>query len=859
MMKLLERDSYLDQLERTRQEAMAGQGHVVLVNGEAGIGKTSLVDQFAKAHRDSIRVLWGACDSLFTPRPLGPLYDIAMQLEGELPALLHSDADRFAIFSACLVEMQQSPTIVVFEDLHWADEATLDLVKFLSRRIQLTKSLLILTYRDDELGANHPLRLVLGELTRSVTLRLTLLPLSQASVSELARATKHDTQINDLFAITGGNPFFVTEVLESGGASVPLTVRDVVLARAARLSPGARHVLEVASIVPGRIEKKLLQSILGPAVADIEECMEHGMLQTDGNSLSFRHELARRALEDSLPSSRQQALHRKVLQVLRERGEDRIQLSLLVHHAALAGDDEAVLRFAPQAARQAAIVGAHLEAAAHYKTALRYADLLDLAEHAQLLENRAYECYVTSQISEAIQARMEALDIWRQIHHPRQEGNNLRWLSRLYWFSGPQAQAERYASEAIHLLETLPPGSELAMAYSNQAQLHMVADEVTEALQWGNQAIELAEKMGDPEILSHALNNVGTAELMAGNIDLGRSRLEQSLQLAQVHALHEHVARAYTNLGSEAVRFREYVWAMRDLNNGIAYCVERDLDLWSLYQLAWRARANLDQGLWSEASEDALAVVNNLRSTSLARIPALITLGRVRVRRGDPDVQSVLDEARDRALPTGELQRIGPVAAARAEAAWWRGDASQVVAEVQVARELALRRQHPWELGELVYWLWRAGAPISPLELEKTAKPFALQIAGDWNAAAQEWERLGCPYERAMSLADGDVAAKLTALEIFRRLDARPSINFVEQKLQAISTQQLKKEKFGGLTTREREVVALIAQGKSNREIAETMTVGVKTVETYITRILNKLNFDSRVQIATWAMEKGLK
>lgn len=856
-MKLLERESFLNQLELTLQEAVTGQGHVVLVSGEAGIGKTSLVDHFSRAHRDSIRILWGACDSLFTPRPLGPLHDIALQLEGELPALLHSDTNRLAIFSACLVEMQRSPGIVVFEDIHWADEATLDLIKFLGRRIQLTKSLLILSYRDDELSPSHPLRLVLGDLSRSGTLRLRLLPLSQDSVWELARATKQAEQAKDLYEITGGNPFFVTEVLESGGANIPATVRDAVFARTARLSREAREVLEAVAIVPGRIEIQLLKSILSPSAAAMEECIVRGMLQTDGNSLSFRHELARRALEDSLSPSRQQTLHQQVLKAFRERGEDRVQLSRLVHHAALAGDSEAVLRLAPQAARQAARVGAHLEAAAHYQTALRYADQLDLAERAQLLENLAYECYVTSQIAEAIRVETEALDIWRQIQQPRQEGNNLRWLSRLHWFLGQQTQAERYSAEAIHLLETLPPGAELAMAYSNRAQLHMVSDEVSETLRWGNQAIELAEKLDDPGVLSHALNNVGMADIMAGDREIGLAKLERSLRVAQTHELHEHVARVYSNLGSEAVRLREYASAIRYLNDGIDYCFERDLDSWGLYQLAWRAQANLERGRWVEAGEDALAVLSNPRAASPARIPALITLGRLRIRRGDPDVQSVLDEARDRALPTGELQRIGPLAAARAEAAWWRGEVKQVVLEVQVAYELALRHQHPWALGELSFWLWRAGGLTS--SPEKVAKPFALQMAGDWRSAAQEWERLGCPYEQAMSLADGDAAAQSRSLEILQSLGARPAINFVQRKLQAISAQRLEKEKFSGLTPRERQVVVLIAQGKSNREISEAMTVGVKTVETYVTRILNKLGFDSRVQIATWAVEKGLR
>jgi DNA-binding CsgD family transcriptional regulator/tetratricopeptide (TPR) repeat protein len=616
--------------------------------------------------------------------------------------------------------------------------------------------------------------------------------------------------------------------------------------------------LEAASVVPGRIEIHLLKSIVSPLPEAIEECVERGMLRMDEDSLSFRHELARRAVEDSLTPSRQQALHQRILKAFRERGEDKVPLSRLVHHAALAGDREEVLHLAPQAARQAARVGAHLEAAAYYQTALRYADQLDMVEHAELLENRAYECYVTSQISEAIQVQTQALDIWRQIQQPKQEGNNLRWLSRLHWFLGQQAQALRYATEAIHLLERLPPGSELAMAYSNLAQLHMVSDEISETLHWGNQAIALAEKLDDPGILSHALNNVGMVEIMAGDSQAGWAKLERSLQLAQAYELHEHVARVYSNLGSEAVRLRDYASAMHYLNDGIDYCTERDLDSWGLYQLAWRAQANLEQGRWTEAGEDALAVLGKPHAAAPVRIPALIALGRLRVRRGDPDAQIVLDEARDRALPTGELQRIGPVAAARAEAAFWRGDMKQVVDEVQVAYELALKHQHPWEFGELSFWLWRAGGLTSPL-VDKIAKPFALQMAGDWRSAAGEWERLGCPYEQAMALTDGDMVAQLAAIEIFQRLGARPAISLVQKKIQAISAQQLKKEKFGGLTERECEVAKFIAQGKSNREISQAMTVGVKTIETYVTRILKKLNFDSRVQIATWAVEKGLK
>jgi DNA-binding CsgD family transcriptional regulator len=295
---------------------------------------------------------------------------------------------------------------------------------------------------------------------------------------------------------------------------------------------------------------------------------------------------------------------------------------------------------------------------------------------------------------------------------------------------------------------------------------------------------------------------------------------------------------------------------MHNLNDGIAYCIERDLDSWGLYLLAWRARANLGQGDWSEAGEDALTVINSPRGASVARIPALTALGCLRVRRGDPDSGSVLEEAYARALLSGEIQRIGPVVSARAEAAWWQGELKQIVDQIQAAYELALRHQSDWEAGELAFWLRRAGK-LTELPT-RAAKPFELHIAGDWRGAAQEWERLGCPYERGLALMDGDETAQLLALEIFNQLGAGPAARWMQKKLLSVPQRQLDKGKFGGLTAREREVARLIAQGKSNREIAEAMTVGVKTVETYVTRILNKLGFDSRVQIATWAIEKGL-
>jgi len=857
MHKLLERDPFLQKLNTALHATIEEHGQVALISGEAGIGKTSLVDLFTQTYREQVRVLWGACDSLFTPRPLGPLFDIALQVDGEFPVILRTETDQHHIFSACLTELQDRPTILVIEDVHWADEATLDLIKYLGRRIQLTHTLLVLTYRDDEIDTSHPLRLVLGELPRTVTVRLPLMPLSKTSVLELAREVRQADRIDDLYLATGGNPFFVTEALASETDSVPPTVRDAVQARAAHLSTAAREVLDAASVVPGRIETWLLKELFDPTPTALEECVERGMFRMDGDSFIFRHELTRRAIEDNLPLSQRQALHQKILQILMERENLPIQLSRLVHHASLAGNSDAVLLFAPQAAWQAATIGSHLEALAHYQTVLNYKDKLEPKVRAGYFENLAYECYLTSQIDAAIQARMHALEIWRREQDLLRVGDNLRWLSRLYWFLGQRAQAERYSAEAIQLLQTLPPSVELAMAYSNRSQLHMLNENPQEAIHWGTLAIELAENIGDTETLVHALNNVGASQLVTIDEPEGIAKLLRSLDMALAYRYEEHVARAYTNLAWRCVERRDYNRAFNYLNTGIDYSVERDLDAWKLYMKAGRARTYFEQGLWAEASEDALAVINDPRVNAISKIPALVVIGNIRLRRGDPHVQAVLDEALQLAIPTGESQRIGPVVVARAEAQWLAGNLAQGQVEALSGYQVTFKSANPRQWEELSFWLWRLGGELQ--SERPVSSPFGLQIAGEWQAAAEAWEKLGCPYEQALALMDGDRTSQLQALEIFEHLGARPAVEMVRKSLQPNSKPKSETEQWGGLTTREKEVAQLIAAGKSNREIAAAMTVGVKTVETYVTRILGKLDFDSRVQIATWVLESRLK
>ena len=249
-MELLERDGALDVLKERLRAVMQGPGHVAVIAGEAGIGKTSVLKAVA-AHCIDTDVWWGHCDALQTPHPLAPLHDIVRSTGVSVGSLLNEGAGRDVIFEAVLAELQQRrrPVFMVIEDAHWADEATLDLLKFLGRRIEGTRCLLVISYRDDEVGPAHPLRSVIGDLPSAVLTRVDLHRLSADAVGILARRALRSP--GGVYKATRGNPFFVTEVLRHGSDGLPRSVQDLVLARFARLSHGAQAVLRLASVIPG--------------------------------------------------------------------------------------------------------------------------------------------------------------------------------------------------------------------------------------------------------------------------------------------------------------------------------------------------------------------------------------------------------------------------------------------------------------------------------------------------------------------------------------------------------------------------------------------------------------------------------
>lgn len=864
-MALLERGALLAALGQLRAGAATGGGSMALLAGEAGIGKTSLARAFCDRQDGNIRVLWGACDALQTPRPLGPLYDIARHAGGDLAAAMAgSDPprhERFTAFLDTLVSPVQ-PVVAVIEDVHWADEATQDLLVFIARRVASTHAVVIVTYRDDEVGPDHPLRTVLGHLAGLGTVhRLPLARLSPAATAELAAA--HGADPDRVYRVTGGNPFFVTELLAAAEDTVPETIRDAVLARTARLSAPARAALEAVAVVPDQAEIALVRAVTGsPDPAPLEECAHAGVLHFAGRSVRFRHELARLAVEQGISAARAGDLHAGVLAHLTARpGTD---VARLAYHADQAGDRDAVLVHAPAAAVQAARLGAHRQAAAHYQRALGYAAALSPAEHAELLERYAEECVVADQASAAIDATVRALARWQELGEVERAAAVMARRAMFLCLAARHREADELVRQAIARLAGRPPSQALAAAYATMANVRMLDDDNAAAARVGMRAVRLAERYGDPHVLTRALNAVGSASWFT-DPDRAEAMMGRCIAVARRAGSDRMVSAAMVNMGSRAAVARRYPAADRWLQETIDYCAPRDLDSHRVYALAWLARCHFEQGRWPQAEAAAAdAIGQAVAPEPAARIVALTVQGRLRTRRGEPGADLPLDAAWQLADRTDELQRRWPVVAGRAEAAWLAGTLEKAAPLIAETLAVAVRRRHPWAAGELAFWLWRAGTPdpapgVAP-------EPYARQIAGDWRGAAAAWEALGCRYEAATARADSDHPDDLLeALAEFHRLGARPAADRLIRRLRELGVRRLPRrpqrttqDNPGGLTDRQLQVLSLISAGLSNGDIAVRLHISPRTADHHVSAILSKLGAHSRHDAAHTARRWGL-
>ena len=862
---LLERADELGVLHGCAAELAArGRGRVVLASGEAGIGKTALLRRFSGEVPRQFTTVWGTCDPLFTPRPLGPLLEPAAELGGDLKTLVSGEARPFDVALAFAEELGAiTPAALIVEDIHWADEATLDVVRLLARRAEGSGFLLLLSCRSDQLHRDHPVRTVLGELTDGVVTRLELRGLSRDAVGVLAGQS--GLNAGELFERTAGNPFFVTETLATGTARVPETVRDAVHARVARLSPEARGLLDAVAIVPQRAEVWLLETLKDGALGALDECLCSGVLRAEADGVVFRHELARIAIEESLSPDRAVALHRCALAALADPTLGGRDLARLAHHAEAAGDAEAMLRYAPAAGEQAAALGSPREAQHHYWRALSFAGGLAPAAQAELLERFAHHAYLSDMRSEAVDAIDQAIAIHRRQGDVVNEGDDIRLRARLLACIGRAPEGLETAREAVRVLEQVTPGRELARAYSALAGLSTLTGDPAPTLEWGAKAIALADEVGDTEALVHALNNVGTVEMGMGEPE-GQAKLERSLELARQAHLGVDAGRAYINLGWAFWFQRRFAEALEVLARGIEYTQQLGLEAWHKCLLGNRAVVELALGRWDEAATLSQTLLDGPRDQVIGpRSDALRALALVRARRGDPGAWPLLDEARQTAIAADDLDLLWPAAAARAETLWLEGRTEAIDAETELAYNRALRLGEPRIAGELACWRARAGLPVEPTDGAPDC--YRLQLAGEPERAADMFRAQGAVYDAALALVPStDGVALRAALDELRALGAKPAAAIIAGRLRELGERQVPRgprastiENPAGLTNRELEVLPLLTEGLRNADIARRLVLSQKTVDHHVSSILRKLGVNRRAQASAAAQRLGIK
>jgi len=488
--------------------------------------------------------------------------------------------DRHALFAGVLQLLVDRAALMIVEDVHWADEATLDLLLFIGRRIHRTRSMVVATYRSDETDSDHPLRGVLGDLaTAPGNRRLFVEPLSRAGVAGLADG--HAVDAADLYRLTGGNPFFVTEVIAAPGTSVPPTVADAVLARVSRLEPQVKAVLEWISVEPRPTERWLLEK-LGHDPAAIDRALRSGTVIGDDDTVRFRHELARRALLETLDPSRVRTIHAAILEALDAAAK--IDVARLSHHAMGAGDDAALLRWATRAGRIAALNRSHREAAGHFADAIAAAersggaDGLPPESVIDLLDSYATELSILTRDSEVVDIQNQIVEITRDIGDEGRMAKALADAARAHWSAGNGKAVQPLIAEAIETVADVSQGWAAANVYATAGVLAMLARDGERAVERCTRAVALARKGRFDAPLVRALNGLGSARIgIYGDIG-GIAELEQSAAIASTHGWDWDQCGALSNLGSGLGEVRHYERALHYLQASIDYATERDLD-----------------------------------------------------------------------------------------------------------------------------------------------------------------------------------------------------------------------------------------------------------------------------------------
>ena len=598
MVRLLEREDELGVLADAVRDAAAGRGSVVLVAGEAGIGKSSLLRELREHTGERVTFLIGACEPLSVPVPLAPLRELVEAAGGGDLIDLGSDDRLVLVRRVASVLAERAPVVAVIEDVHWADPLTIDLMRLLMRRAPQMAAAIIATFRDDEVAASPALGLLLGDLTSAPGVRrVRLRPLSHAAVRELAGSSGLD--VGELVRVTGGNPFLVVEAV-AAGERLPASVRDAALARAGRLSRAGRELAEAAAVLGQRFDYALLDAVVPGSTMAVEEALARGVLVADGTSLGFRHELIREAIEASISPPRLAELHARAVSALVNQA-GAVDNARLAHHAELAGLRHEACRYATLASVEAERLGAPLQARLQAERALRVGgDLADPERYELLIRYSRAANFTSTRYADALSGAEQALAVAERLGDPLRQARALGALAWALWSFDRMVEAKRAAERAIAVLEATSDMAAQARAQSAHIRIEAAAFAPAVAIAAGPPACELAAAAGLEEVRIDIAISVGLAHGHRGQ-PKAVPMLTDALRDAQAAGLAIQTIRGCVNLLFVGATLRQHELVETTLGDARALFEELDARIPRHVIEGFLARSLLDRGRWDEA------------------------------------------------------------------------------------------------------------------------------------------------------------------------------------------------------------------------------------------------------------------